>query len=57
MNDVEASARRCDILHKKHADEVFEGLINCNLSSGQGLNQEISLKKHANTCWSSTMQL
>ncbi|KAH9717532.1 TTF-type domain-containing protein [Citrus sinensis] len=53
VNVVGVSAKRCDILHEKYALAVIEALGKSELSSGQGLNKEITLKRPANTCWSS----
>ncbi|KAH9689345.1 TTF-type domain-containing protein [Citrus sinensis] len=53
VNVVGVSAKRRDILHEKHALAVIEALSKGELSSGQGLNQEITLKRPADTCWSS----
>ncbi|KAH9657293.1 TTF-type domain-containing protein [Citrus sinensis] len=53
VNVVGVSAKRCDILHKIHALAVIEALGKGELSSGQGLNQEITLKRPADTRWSS----
>ncbi|ESR65508.1 hypothetical protein CICLE_v10007751mg [Citrus x clementina] len=53
VNVVGVSAKRRDILHEKHALAVIEALGKGELSSGQGLNQEITLKRPADTRWSS----
>lgn len=44
VNVVGASTKRLDILQKKHAQVVIKTL-NDKLSSGQSLNQEITLKR------------
>lgn len=44
VNVVRALAKRCDILLEKYALVVFEALGKDELPSGQGLNQEITLK-------------
>ncbi|ESR36894.1 hypothetical protein CICLE_v10029993mg, partial [Citrus x clementina] len=53
VNVVGVSAKCHDILHEKHALAVIEALGKGELSSGQGLNQEITLKRSADTRWSS----
>ncbi|ESR59969.1 hypothetical protein CICLE_v10017609mg [Citrus x clementina] len=53
VNIVGVSAKCRDILHKKHALTIIEALGKGELSSGQGLNQEITLKRPINTRWSS----
>lgn len=53
VNVVGASAKRRDILREKHGDDILEALDNNELSSGQGLNQETSLKRTSDTRWSS----
>ncbi|KAH9657516.1 TTF-type domain-containing protein [Citrus sinensis] len=50
-SNMQAKCR--DILHEKHALAVIETLGKGELSSGQGLNQEITLKRPADTRWSS----
>lgn len=44
VNVVGASSKRCDALREKHAMEVVKALSLGDLSSGQGLNQETTLK-------------
>ena len=53
VNVVGVSAKRCDILHEKYALAVIEALGKSKISSGQGLNQEITLKHLIDTRWSS----
>ncbi|KAH9742750.1 TTF-type domain-containing protein [Citrus sinensis] len=53
VNIVGVSAKCRDILHKKHAFTIIEALGTGELLSGQGLNQEITLKRPVNTRWSS----
>ncbi|XP_075649684.1 uncharacterized protein LOC142620156 [Castanea sativa] len=53
FNIVEASCKCCDILREKHSAEVIEVLKNNEISTGRGLNQEMSLKRPRDTCWSS----
>ncbi|KDO38015.1 hypothetical protein CISIN_1g048383mg, partial [Citrus sinensis] len=53
VNIVGVSAKCRDILHKKHALTIIEALGKGKLASGQCLNQEITLKRHVNTRWSS----
>ncbi|KAM1253096.1 hypothetical protein ACFX2J_041025 [Malus domestica] len=53
VNIVVASSKRRDILREKHTHVVLEALENNELSSGQGLNQETTLKRASDTRWSS----
>ncbi|KDO49107.1 hypothetical protein CISIN_1g040044mg [Citrus sinensis] len=53
VNVVGVSVKRRDILHEKHALAVIEALGKSKISSGQGLNQEITLKHLIDTRWSS----
>ena len=53
VNIIGASTKRCDILREKQVAKVFEALENNELSSGQGLNQETSLKRPGDTRWGS----
>lgn len=53
VNIVGASSKRRDILREKQAHKVIEALENGELSSGQGLNQEIEIKRSCDTRWSS----
>ena len=41
------------ILHEKPSAEVIEALKNNEISTGRGLNQEMSLKRPRDTHWSS----
>jgi hypothetical protein len=52
-NVVGASSKRCDILHEKRSAEIIEALQNNEMSTGRGLNQEMNLKRHGDTRWSS----
>ncbi|PIN18235.1 Tam3-transposase (Ac family) [Handroanthus impetiginosus] len=52
-NVVGASCKRRDILREKHANVIREGLENGEISSGRGLNQEITLKRSGDTRWGS----
>ncbi|XP_070682427.1 uncharacterized protein [Malus domestica] len=45
VNVMVASSKRRDILREKHAHVVLEALENNELSSGQGLNQDTTLKR------------
>ena len=49
MNVVGVSAKRRDILQYKQAILVIEALRNSEISSGQGLNQETSLRHFGGT--------
>ncbi|KAL4605598.1 hypothetical protein ACB092_09G041100 [Castanea dentata] len=53
FNIVGASCKRHDILHEKRNAEVIEALKNNDISTGRGLNQEMSLKRPGDTRWSS----
>ncbi|KAH9725570.1 TTF-type domain-containing protein [Citrus sinensis] len=50
---LNASSKRYDILKEKHAVAVIEALKMGELKSGQGMNQEITLKRYGDTRWSS----
>ena len=52
---IGASSKRCDILRDKQAMLVIEALRNSEISSGQGLNQEISLRRFGDTRWGFTL--
>lgn len=49
LNIVGASCKRWDILREKQVEKVIKGLKSGELSSGQGLNQETSLKRSSDT--------
>ncbi|KAL4611456.1 hypothetical protein ACB092_08G124600 [Castanea dentata] len=53
FNIVGASCKRHDILREKRNAEVIEALKNNEISTGRGLNQEMSLKRLGDTRWSS----
>ena len=53
VNIVGASSKRRDILREKQALNVIQALKVGELSSGRGLNQEIEIKRSADTRWSS----
>ena len=53
VNVVGASSKHCDILHDKQFVVVSESLKHGELSSGQGLNQETTLKRACDTHWGS----
>ncbi|XP_075645560.1 uncharacterized protein LOC142616631 [Castanea sativa] len=53
FNIVGASCKRHDILREKRNAEVIEALKNNEISTGRGLNQEMSLKRPGDTRWSS----
>ncbi|XP_004308301.1 PREDICTED: zinc finger MYM-type protein 1-like [Fragaria vesca subsp. vesca] len=53
VNIVSASSKRRDILREKQALNVIQALKVGELSSGRGLNQEIEIKRTADTRWSS----
>ncbi|KAL0560964.1 hypothetical protein IC582_001382 [Cucumis melo] len=56
VNVIGASAKRRDILGEKHSMKIFEALNNGEISSGQGLNQEIMIKRLGDTRWGITLQ-
>ena len=49
FNIVGASCKRRDILREKRNAEVIEALKNNEISTGHGLNQEMSLKRPGDT--------
>ncbi|XP_028110425.1 zinc finger MYM-type protein 1-like [Camellia sinensis] len=53
VNVVGASCKHRDIVREKQAVKVAKALNTGELSSGQGLNQEINLKRAGDTCWGS----
>ena len=53
VNVVGGSSKRHDILYDKQFVVVSESLKHGELSSGQGLNQETTLKRACDTCWGS----
>ncbi|KAH9751300.1 TTF-type domain-containing protein [Citrus sinensis] len=57
VNVVGASCKRRDILREKQLLSVVEALENDDLPSGQGQNQEITLKRFGDTRWGSHYDL
>ena len=53
VNVIGGSCKRQDLLREKQATRVVESVYNRELPSGQGLNQETSLKCSCDTRWSS----
>ncbi|KAF8393116.1 hypothetical protein HHK36_021357 [Tetracentron sinense] len=53
VNVVGSSCKRHDILQEKQVDKIIEALKSGELLSGQGLNQETSLKRAGDTRWGS----
>ena len=53
FNIVGASCKRHDIVREKRSAEVIEALKNNEISTGRGLNQEMSLKRPGDIHWSS----
>ncbi|PIN11338.1 hypothetical protein CDL12_16064 [Handroanthus impetiginosus] len=53
LNVVGASCKRRDILRQKQLDKISEELGKYEISSGQGLNQETTLKRPSDTRWGS----
>ena len=52
-NVIVASYKRRDILQEKHVNVIRKGLESTEISSGWGLNQEITLKRSGDTNWGS----
>ena len=52
VNVVGGSCKYQDLLREKQAIRVVESVYNGELPSGQGLNQETSLKRSCDTRWS-----
>ena len=53
VNIVGSSSKRVDILKEKQVDSIAEALENCEITSGKGLNQCMSLKRAGDTRWGS----
>ena len=53
VNVVGASSKRCDILRQKQETITAEALKNGAILSGQGLNQETTIKRAGDTRWGS----
>ena len=53
VNIAGGSCKRLDLLKEKQAARVIESVHTGELPSGQGLNQETSLKRSCDTRWSS----
>ena len=53
VNIVGSSSKRVDILIEKQVDSIAEALENCEITSGKGLNQCMSLKRTGDTRWGS----
>ena len=53
VNIAGGSCKRQDLFREKQATRVVESVHNGELPSGQGLNQETSLKRSCDTHWSS----
>uniref|UniRef100_A0A2N9J031 TTF-type domain-containing protein n=1 Tax=Fagus sylvatica TaxID=28930 RepID=A0A2N9J031_FAGSY len=53
VEDLFCSCKRLDLLKEKQATRVVESVHTGELPSGQGLNQETSLKRSCDTRWSS----
>ncbi|CAI0548692.1 unnamed protein product [Linum tenue] len=53
LNVIGGSPKRVDSLRDKHAARVIEALSIGDLESGQGLNQQIGLKRPGDTRWGS----
>jgi hypothetical protein len=52
FNVVEASCKHRDTLREKRLAKVVEALQNNEISTSRGLNQEMNLKRPADTRWS-----
>ncbi|XP_075483620.1 uncharacterized protein LOC142523773 [Primulina tabacum] len=53
LNVVGASCKRSDLLREKHSNFIVEALERGEISSGRGLNQEITLQHAGDTRWGS----
>lgn len=53
MNVVGGSCKRKDMLRESYREEIEKAISDGELNTGKGLNQEISLKRPANTRWNS----
>ncbi|XP_022850561.1 zinc finger MYM-type protein 1-like [Olea europaea var. sylvestris] len=53
VNIVGASSKRCDILREKQEAIISEALINGEISSGRGLNQQSTIARFGDTRWGS----
>jgi hypothetical protein len=53
INIVGASCKRMKVIREKQYARIIKGLENGEISSGQGLNQEISLRRYGDTHWGS----
>jgi hypothetical protein len=53
INIVGASCKRMEVIREKQYAIIIEGLENREISSGQGLNQETSLRRYSDTRWGS----
>ncbi|XP_042452193.1 uncharacterized protein LOC122036840 [Zingiber officinale] len=52
-NIVGASCKRRDILREKQFEKVIKGICNGDIFIGQGMNQEMTLKRAGSTRWGS----
>ncbi|XP_042467416.1 zinc finger MYM-type protein 1-like [Zingiber officinale] len=52
-NIVGASCKRRDILREKQFEKVIKGICNGDIFTGQGMNQEMTLKRAGSTRWGS----
>ncbi|XP_034887192.1 uncharacterized protein [Populus alba] len=53
INIVGASCNRMEVIREKQYARIIEGLENGEISSGQDLNQETSLRRYGDTRWGS----
>ncbi|EOA31908.1 hypothetical protein CARUB_v10015137mg [Capsella rubella] len=53
LNVVGASCKRKDMIRESYKKKIMEEINNGEISTGTGLNQEISLQRPANTRWNS----
>ncbi|KAJ9170334.1 hypothetical protein P3X46_018449 [Hevea brasiliensis] len=53
VNVLGGSCKRRDMLREKQLEKVFEGIAKGEIKIGQGLNQEMALKRSGDTRWSS----
>ena len=53
MNVVGASCKRKDMIRQNRAEKIAQGILNGEIQTGKGLNQELSLKRAGDTRWGS----
>ncbi|CAM8884625.1 unnamed protein product [Rhodiola kirilowii] len=53
LNVVGASCKRRDMIRDKYQEQLKEAIGNCEIRTGSGLNQELTLQRPGNTRWGS----